>query len=133
MRDHTVSSLDDILAHLRAADPVLGCLIEQIGPYALQRDPNHFYALLSSIVAQQISVRAAATIMGRVEALFPIEEGITAEGALAAGPEALRAAGLSGMKTRYVLDLAERVAEGRLDLERLATLDDDAVIAELVQ
>src|SRR5439155_20781350 len=74
-----------------------------------------------------------ATIMGRIEALFPAEEGITAEGVLAAGPEALRTAGLSGMKTRYVLDLAERVADGRLDLGRLATLDDDAVIAELVQ
>jgi DNA-3-methyladenine glycosylase II len=125
--------LDAALAHLRAADPVLGRLIEQIGPYVLQRDPDHFYALFSSIVAQQISVRAAATIMGRVEALFPVEEGITAEGVLAAGPEALRAAGLSGVKTRYVLDLAQRVADGQLDLGRLATLDDDAVIAELVQ
>jgi DNA-3-methyladenine glycosylase II len=125
--------LDAALAHLRAADPVLGCLIEQIGPYVLQRDPDHFYALFSSIVAQQISVRAAATIMGRVEALFPTQEGITAGGVLAAGPEALRAVGLSSMKTRYVLDLAERVADGRLDLERLASLDDDAVIAELVQ
>jgi DNA-3-methyladenine glycosylase II len=37
------------------------------------------------------------------------------------------------MKTRYVLDLAERVADGRLDLEQLATLDDEAVIAELIQ
>ena len=125
--------LDAALAHLRAADPVLGGLIEQIGPYVLQRDPDHFYALFSSIVAQQISVRAAATIMGRVDALFPAQEGITAEGVLAASPEALRAVGLSSMKTRYVLDLAERVADGRLDLERLASLDDDAVIAELVQ
>ena len=91
-----VASLDAALAHLCAADPVLGCLIEQIGPYALQRDPNHFYALLSSIVAQQISVRAAATIMGRVEALFPIEEGITAEGALAAGPDTA-ATGVAGV------------------------------------
>jgi 3-methyladenine DNA glycosylase/8-oxoguanine DNA glycosylase len=125
--------LDAALAHLRAADPVLGGLIEQIGPYVLQRDPDHFYALFSSIVAQQISVRAAATIMGRVEALFPAQKGITAEGVLAAGPEALRAVGLSSIKTRYVLDLAQRVADGRLDLERLASLDDDAVIAELVQ
>src|SRR5436309_1973094 len=63
------------LAHLRAADPVLAGLIELVGPCALQRDPGHFYALLSSIVSQQISVRAAATIMGRVEALFPPGEG----------------------------------------------------------
>jgi DNA-3-methyladenine glycosylase II len=133
MRPQNVSSFEYAAAHLRAADPVLGRLIEQIGPYVLQRDPDHFYALVSSIVAQQISVRAAATIMRRLEALFPAQEGITAEGVLAAGPEALRAVGLSSMKTRYVLDLAERVADGRLDLERLASLDDDAVIAELVQ
>ncbi len=121
------------LAHLRAADPILAGLIELVGPYALQRDPGHFYALLSSIVSQQISVRAAATIMGRVEALFRDGAGVTAQGVLALGPDPLRGAGLSGMKTRYVLDLAERVADGQLDLEQLATLDDEAVIAELIQ
>ena len=126
-------NVDAALAHLRAADQVLARLIDQIGPYALQRDPGHFYALLSSIVSQQISVRAAATIMGRIEALFPDGTSVTAAGVLALGTEPLRAAGLSGMKTRYVLDLAERVAVGQLDLDHIATLDDEAVIAELVQ
>jgi DNA-3-methyladenine glycosylase II len=121
------------LAHLRAVDPVLGRLIDAVGPFTLQRDPSHFYALFSSIVSQQISVRAAATIMSRIEALFPPGEHMTAAGVLALGAEPLRAAGLSGMKTRYVLDLSERAADGRLDLDRLATLDDEAVIAELVQ
>ena len=70
------------LAHLRAADPVLGRLIDAVGPFAPQRDPSHFYALFSSIVSQQISVRAAATIMSRIEALFPTGEGMTAAGLL---------------------------------------------------
>jgi 3-methyladenine DNA glycosylase/8-oxoguanine DNA glycosylase len=121
------------LAHLRAVDPVLGRLIDVVGPFTLQRDPSHFYALFSSIVSQQISVRAAATIMSRIEALFPPGEHLTAADVLALGAEPLRAAGLSGMKTRYVLDLSERAVDGRLDLDRLATLDDEAVIAELVQ
>jgi DNA-3-methyladenine glycosylase II len=121
------------LAHLRAVDPVLGRLIDAVGPFALQRDPRHFYALFSSIVSQQISVRAAATIMSRIEALFPPGEHMTAAGVLALGAEPLRAAGLSGMKTRYVLDLSEHAADGRLELARLASLDDEAVIDELVQ
>lgn len=125
--------IDAALAHLRATDAVLARLIDAVGPYALQRDPSHFYALLSSIVSQQISTRAAATIMGRIEALFPAGEGVTAPGVLALGSEPLRAAGLSGMKTRYALDLAEQVAIGQLELEELERLEDEAVIAELVQ
>src|SRR2546423_13781617 len=121
------------LAHLRAVDPVLGRLIDAVGPFALQRDPRHFYALFSSIVSQQISVRAAATIISRIEVLFPPGKHLTAAGVLALGAEPLRAAGLSGMKTRYVLDLSERAADGRLDLDRLATLDDEAGIAGLGQ
>lgn len=124
---------DAALAHLRAADPVLRRLIDRIGPYTLQRDPGHFYSLLSSIVSQQISVRAAAAVMSRVEALFPPDQGVTAARVLELGPEPLRAAGLSGMKTRYVLDLAERIVDGRLDLDRLAVLGDEEVVAELVR
>lgn len=121
------------LAHLRAADPIMGQLIEQIGPCLLQQDREHFYSLLSSIVSQQISTRAAAAIMARVEAVFPPDEGPTATRVLAVGPEALRGAGLSGVKVRYVIDLAERVADGRLDLAHIATLDDEEVIAALTQ
>jgi 3-methyladenine DNA glycosylase/8-oxoguanine DNA glycosylase len=121
------------LAPLRAVDPVLGRLIDAVGPFALQCDPSLFYALFSSIVSQHFSVRAAATIMSRIQALFPPGEPMTAAGVLALGAGPLRVAGLSGMKTRYVLDLSERAADGRLDLDRLATLDDEAVIAGLVQ
>jgi DNA-3-methyladenine glycosylase II len=71
--------------------------------------------------------------MGRVEALFPSAHDLTPEAVLAIGADPLRAAGLSGMKARYVLDLAERVAAGRLDLDLVATLEDEAVIAELIQ
>ena len=122
---------DEALAHLRAADPVLARIIDAVGPYQLRRDSGHFYALFSSIVSQQISVHAAAAVMRRVEALFPADDGLTAPGVVAVGPEALRVAGLSGQKTRYVLDLAGRVAGGTLDLDRVAALGDEEVIAEL--
>jgi len=123
----------DAIAHLRAADPVLARIIDAVGPYHLRRDPGHFYALFSSIVSQQISVRAAAAVMRRVEALFPSDEGLTARAVMALGTEPLRAAGLSGQKARYVLDLAGRVTGASLDLERLATLDDEEIIVALTQ
>lgn len=123
----------DAIAHLRAADPVLARIIDAVGPYQLRRDPGHFYALFSSIVSQQISVRAAAAVMRRVETLFPPDEGLTARAVVALGMEPLRAAGLSGQKARYVLDLADRVAGASLDLERLATLDDEEIIVALTQ
>jgi len=129
----TITINDAAIAHLRAADPVLARIIDAVGPYQLRRDPGHFYALLSSIVSQQISVRAAAAVMRRVAALFPPDEGPTARGVVALGTEPLRAAGLSGQKTRYVLDLAERVAGASLDLERMAALDDEEVIVALTQ
>ncbi|MDQ3700714.1 MAG: DNA-3-methyladenine glycosylase [Chloroflexota bacterium] len=118
--------------HLRAADPIMARIIDLVGPFNLRSQPSHFYALLSSIVSQQISTKAAATILGRVVALFPSAADLTPLAVLALGPEPLRIAGLSGMKARYVLDLSERVSDGRLDLSRLETLEDEAVIAELL-
>src|SRR5919199_6491001 len=100
------------LAHLRAVDPVLGRLIDAVGPFTLQRDLSHFYAVFSSIVSQQISVRAAATIMSRIEALFPPGKHMTAAGVLALGGGPPPAAGASRMKSPYVLELNERAADG---------------------
>jgi DNA-3-methyladenine glycosylase II len=129
----TETAHDEAIAHLRAADPVLSRIIDAVGPCRLRRDPNHFYALFSSIVSQQISVRAAAAVMRRVEILFPPDEGPTALRVVALGLEPLRAAGLSGQKARYVLDLAGHVADGQLDLDHLSGLGDEEVIAELAQ
>jgi DNA-3-methyladenine glycosylase II len=66
--------------------------------------------------------------MGRLEALLGQ---VTPERILAVEPEQLRAVGLSGQKTRYLIDLAERTALGSLDLAALPDLDDDIVIAQL--
>ena len=132
----TPGASDDIaraLAHLRASDPTLARLIDAAGAYELRRGSAHFSSLLSSIVSQQISTHAAAAVMRRVEALVPEGEELTAGVVVALDPGALRGAGLSAAKTAYVLDLAARVAGGQLDLERLTALDDEAVIAELVQ
>ena len=115
--------------HLRTADPVLGALIEHIGPLEQRLETDAYSSLAGSIVAQQLSDKAAATIWRRlVEALGgdPSPERI-----LSAEDATLRGAGLSGSKASFLRDLATRVAAGTLDLAHVATLPDEDVIAEL--
>ncbi len=122
------------LKHLRAVDPVLARVIDRVGPCRARAYPEgtHFAAVLESIVYQQLSGAAAATIHGRVVKLFPNEEP-TPHALLRMDDAALRAAGLSGPKTRYVKDLAAHAAERRFPIERLHELDDNAVIDTLTQ
>jgi DNA-3-methyladenine glycosylase II len=93
---------------------------------------DHYGALVRSIVGQQLSVRAARAIYGRLTERFGGRPPTPAE-ILADEPEALRAAaGLSRAKVGFLRSLAEHVQSGELELERLPELDDEAVIAELV-
>ena len=96
-----------------------------------RRPPVDAYGmLLRSVVGQQLSVKAAATIYGRVLDLFggktpPPEKLLEIE------PERLREAGLSGRKVEYVRDLATHVLSGELELDRLDQLGDDEVVDEI--
>jgi DNA-3-methyladenine glycosylase II len=124
--------------HLRAADPVLGALIDRLGAVPARRRSvrpspgDHYAGLVRTIVGQQLSTRAAAAIWQRVLDRFDGRPP-TPEEVLAADPEELRAAGgLSRAKTSYLRSLAEHVIDGSLELDRLDELDDEAVIAELV-
>ncbi|MGI8758851.1 MAG: DNA-3-methyladenine glycosylase family protein [Acidimicrobiales bacterium] len=122
-------------AELARRDPVLAGLINRCGPCTLAspRDPAQadFEALASSIVYQQLAGRAAAAIWLRVRALVPGD--FTAEAVITLEPAALRAAGLSGAKAASVADLSARVADRSLDLDRVARLSDEEVVAELSQ
>jgi DNA-3-methyladenine glycosylase II len=115
---------------------VLAGLIASVGPLPdsragrPQRD-EHYGALVRAIVGQQLSVRAARAIYGRLLARFS-DRPPTPSQILADDPEELRAAaGLSRAKVTYLRSLAEHALSGELELERLDELDDDRVIAEL--
>ena len=118
--------------HLAAADPLLARLIAVHGPCTLAPDPRYFYILVDSIISQQISVKAAASILRRFQALLP-GGAVTPEAILALPAEQMREAGLSGAKVRYVRDLAEKVAAGVVNLEGLQNALDEDVIRALVQ
>jgi len=120
------------LRHLRRCDPVMRTLIRKAGPFAMKPRRDRFYALVSSIIAQQISGSAARSIRQRLLDHFAPEK-LSAENLARLTPEVLRTLGLSVQKAAYLLDLANRVASGELRLERMGRMSDEEVIAELIQ
>ncbi len=94
------------------------------------RRNSGFADLLRIIVEQQLSVASADAIWGRVRKTV---RPLTPRRFLKAGDQALRAAGLSGQKVKYGRGLAAEIVAGRLDLDALARLSDEAVMAELVK
>jgi 3-methyladenine DNA glycosylase/8-oxoguanine DNA glycosylase len=121
--------------HLSAADEKLARLIERVGPFAMptRETMSPFQMLLRSIVYQQISGKAAASIHDRLLALFPRRK---------PGPRKLRelsdadlrAAGMSRPKQRAARDLADKALDGTVPtLRQLERMDDEAIIARLTQ
>ncbi len=117
--------------HLARRDPVLKQLIAAVGPCTLRHEPDGFAALVRSIVAQQISTRAAASIHARLLAALGRRR-VRPAALLALSDQELRAAGLSASKARSLRDLAEKVHGGQVPLQRLPELTDEEVIALLV-
>lgn len=122
---------------LRAADPRMAALVEadtDLDPDALFDGwPSDLWsALVFQVVGQQLSRAAAAAILRRLEALHAGRLPTPAE-LLQTDAETLRGIGLSRAKAVYLHDLAARLEDGRLDLERLRALDDDDARTELTQ
>jgi DNA-3-methyladenine glycosylase II len=111
------------------ADQVLAGVIERHPQGCLAGQGDAYGTLARSIVAQQVSVRSAESVWRRLEALV----GTVSPDTVGAKSEvALRAAGLTRQKARYLRDLAVDFAEGRMGPERWVRRDDDAVIEALM-
>jgi DNA-3-methyladenine glycosylase II len=129
MQNHEI---EQAIRHLRKADPVMRNVIRKAGPFTMQLHRNRFRALVFSILGQQISGKAAASIRARlIEYLKP--EQISPQSIARLTPEKLRSVGVSPQKANYLLDLATQVAEGKLRLDRVARMSDENVIDALVQ
>ncbi len=112
--------------------PVMARLLQHHGPP--RPGPGaapaaRFEALASSIAYQQLAGKAAASIWARV--VTAVGDPFTPEAVLTAGPERLRAQGLSNAKVAALLDLAEKTVDGTLRFDRIARLQDDEVIEHL--
>jgi DNA-3-methyladenine glycosylase II len=118
------------LPHLRR-DPRLGPLIDRHGSPALRARSTAFHSLARAILFQQVSGAAGAAIYRRLVALFPGQRFPRPAQLAALSPEVLRTAGISRQKAGYLLDLAERLEDGRLSPRRIAKLPDEEAIREL--
>src|SRR5215470_6101998 len=124
--------IQQALRHLRRKDPIMRAVIQKAGPFTMRLHRNRFRALVFSILGQQISGKAAASIRTRlVEYLKPEEISPETIGRLT--PETLRSLGISNQKASYLLDLAQRVRSGEVQLSRMARMKDEKVIEALVQ
>ena len=120
--------------HLVQADPDLGALIERVGEFTMRPSPTHslFASLVRSIVYQQLSGAAAATILGRVNRLFAPRRFPTPDDLLEVSSERLRQAGLSAGKTAALRDLAAKTLDGTVpSLARVRRMTDEEIIEHL--
>ncbi|WP_209425509.1 DNA-3-methyladenine glycosylase 2 family protein [Pararhodobacter sp. SW119] len=112
-------------AWLARAEPRFAAALDLCGTPPLRRRADGFAALMGAIVSQQVSTAAARAIQGRLDAA-----GLTEPAAIvAADDEALRTAGLSRQKIRYIRALAQ----AGIDFDALRTAPDDQVVATLVE
>jgi DNA-3-methyladenine glycosylase II len=117
--------------HLAKAHPEFQRVIAEVGPCRLRPMPDPFAMLVSTVVSQQISVKAAESIVNRMVAMTKRQQ-LTAKAILAANEAELRACGLSSAKLRTIRELAARVADRRLRLDRLIAMNDDEVAEALL-
>ncbi|MDB5184932.1 MAG: hypothetical protein JWN38_740 [Candidatus Saccharibacteria bacterium] len=118
-------------AHLRAADPRLAAAIDQYGPCTIQPHGDYYGALVNSIIGQQLSVKAAASIKKRFCELFGSESYPAPGQILEKSHDELRSVGLSNAKARYIVDLAEHVLDGRIDFYDIEAKSSAQIIEEL--
>lgn len=117
------------VGHLRR-DRRLGVVIDEVGPFRLTVDRNHFRMLVRSILSQQLSSAAARTIKNRVELLLPNRK-ITAKSIAQLSVEQLRSAGVSNQKVGFLKGLASAVTDGELQFRNFADKSNDEVVSIL--
>lgn len=119
---------DEEISHLKTCDARFAEVIEIIGPIKREIHPDLFSALINSIIGQQISTKAQATIWRRmVDALGEI----TPETITACSEDTLQGFGTSFRKVGYLKNVADLVLSGQLDIEGLHAKSDEEVCREL--
>jgi DNA-3-methyladenine glycosylase II len=122
------------IRHLKKADPVLANVIETVGRCTLvpRTEGSHFDYVVRSIVYQQLSGKAAATIHGRFLGLFDKQK-LSPAAVLEIDEPQLRSVGLSGQKAKYIRSVAEQSHTGEIAIETLHEMTDEDIIAALTQ
>jgi DNA-3-methyladenine glycosylase II len=120
------------LNHLKTADPVMGTIIERVGPYRMQYREPSFQTLVRSIVYQQLSGKAASTIFNRLIAAAKVDP-LTPDAILRLRPSRMRTLGLSKQKLTYIRELARMTRDGLVRFDSVHALEDAAIIEHFTQ
>lgn len=119
------------VSHLKATEPKLAPLIEKVGLCNLRPADDLLATLAHSIIAQQISAKAAQSIFSKVTSAMSLPW--KAEELTRLDADYLGSCGVSPQKRQYLASLVEHVETGRLNLDQLRGMDDEAVIDELTK
>lgn len=122
---HSRQSLEAALDHLAASEPAFAAVMDRLGRPGPRLAARGTAALLRTIVGQQVSVAAAASMWRRLTDTYGDPPDLSR--LLAASDEELRALGQSRQKAGYLRSLAGLVQEGELDLEALPAEDEEAI------
>jgi DNA-3-methyladenine glycosylase II len=128
--------MSEALRHLRRVDPVMAQLIRRAGPYAVkpERGTGAYEALVAAVAHQQLTGKAAKTILGRFYALYGIDCCPEPAHLVATPVEQLRACGFSRAKSAALKDIAAKTLDGTIPPRRaLARMKDEAIIERLVE
>ncbi len=134
--------MEEALEHFKKIDPILYkiALKVKLEDHPKPEDPlrqsfseaSYFVDLVDSIISQQLSGKAAATIFGRFKKLFK-EELINPQELLKIPDQKIRTAGISFSKIKYIKGIAQEIINNKLDLKSFESLTDEEVIGELVK
>lgn len=132
MHDSWHQKLQAAAEHLKSNDVILANVITTTPLPTFTPHTNYYQELVESIISQQLSVKAAATILKRFKALFTSDFPNPAE-ILDEEIETFRSVGLSRQKASYIKDLAEKVLDGTVKFDHLDSLTNQEIIDELIQ
>lgn len=118
------------IIYLLSVDDKLSKLIKAVGDITLDLSEDYFVSLAESIIGQQLSIKAAATIWRRVVELLG---DITPDNILGVSDEDLRKVGISRPKISYIRDLAEKALSGKINFSELDRLSDGEVVKLLTE
>lgn len=122
----------EAVKYLKKKDKKLGFIIETVGSCQLNyKNRNKFDVLASSIISQQLSVKAAKTIKGRILDHIHESSYLNADGLATVKTNELRKAGLSNAKANYIINLAKNIISDNLILDGLEQHHDEVVIKML--
>lgn len=118
---------------LKTRDPVLAEIINRIEPCMLVLEKNPFQALAESILYQQLSIKAASTIVRRFTAIYPNRSFPSPKDILSTPDKKLREVGISNQKVRYLKDLSQKFLEGIMTPSKFHDMSDEEIIAQLTK